>query len=395
MTYASDITSFDEYVVPREQLRLFALGALLVGFTIVAAALALSALSATTALFASFTSTAELSSRAWYGRREPIADAKAPPATSTVAGAAPKASSDSGRTHSSASSVGPRTAPSTTTPRGSQPQAATATPKENHASVVALATIEAPVPPDAGPRLVPLPPRRPGDTPAVAEAPPGFELHPNKDVAHIPPADVKQRGATASAAATSQATVTAPPAVNAPSGGSVPAPDDRNPIQKLFSAINQATSSAFASRGEGQGGLAAVGARTALYDIQAHVVYLPNGEKLEAHSGLGNRFDDPRFVSEKNRGATPPNVYDLELRRDLFHGVAALRLNPVGSGNMFGRNGILAHSYMLGPRGDSNGCVSFRDYAKFLRAFQNGEVSRLAVVTHLGGDPTSVASSRN
>ncbi|MBV8770227.1 MAG: DUF2778 domain-containing protein, partial [Hyphomicrobiales bacterium] len=160
-------------------------------------------------------------------------------------------------------------------------------------------------------------------------------------------------------------------------------------------AINQATSSAFASRGEGQGGLAAVGARTALYDIQAHVVYLPNGEKLEAHSGLGNRFDDPRFVSEKNRGATPPNVYDLELRRDLFHGVAALRLNPVGSGNMFGRNGILAHSYMLGPRGDSNGCVSFRDYAKFLRAFQNGEVSRLAVVTHLGGDPTSVASSRN
>ena len=36
---------------------------------------------------------------------------------------------------------------------------------------------------------------------------------------------------------------------------------------------------------------------------------------------------------------------------------------------MFGRDGILAHSYMLGPNGQSNGCLSFRDYPKFLRAF--------------------------
>jgi hypothetical protein len=140
--------------------------------------------------------------------------------------------------------------------------------------------------------------------------------------------------------------------------------------------------------------LAGLGDRTALYDIEAHTVYLPGGARLEAHSGLGNRFDDPRYVSEKNRGATPPHLYDLELRRDLFHGVAALRLNPVGGGNMFGRAGILAHSYMLGPRGDSNGCVSFRDYPKFLRAFQNGEILRIAVVAHVGA-PYSVASSRN
>ena len=61
----------------------------------------------------------------------------------------------------------------------------------------------------------------------------------------------------------------------------------------------------------------------------------------------------------------------------------ALRLNPVGEGDMFGRNGLLAHSYMLGPRGDSNGCVSFKDYDAFLKAYQNGQVKRLAVVARL------------
>jgi hypothetical protein len=132
--------------------------------------------------------------------------------------------------------------------------------------------------------------------------------------------------------------------------------------------------------------------RAALYVIETHTVYMPNGDKLEAHSGLGDRFDDPRHVHERNRGATPPHVYDLELRRGLFHGVVALRLKPVGDGNMFGRVGMLAHSYMLGPRGDSHGCVVFRDYAKFLEAFRNGEVIRLVVVAGSGESSSSVAS---
>ena len=49
---------------------------------------------------------------------------------------------------------------------------------------------------------------------------------------------------------------------------------------------------------------------TAVYDIVAHTVYLPNGERLEAHSGLGRRLDDPRYIRDKARGPTPPNVYD-------------------------------------------------------------------------------------
>jgi hypothetical protein len=123
---------------------------------------------------------------------------------------------------------------------------------------------------------------------------------------------------------------------------------------------------------------------TAVYDISARTVYMPDGTKLEAHSGLGSRLDDPRFVREKMRGATPPHIYDLEPREALFHGVPALRLKPVGGeGAIYGRTGLLAHTYMLGPNGDSNGCVSFRDYDAFLRAYRSQKVRRLVVVAKL------------
>jgi hypothetical protein len=128
---------------------------------------------------------------------------------------------------------------------------------------------------------------------------------------------------------------------------------------------------------------------TAIYDIAAHTVYLPNGQRLEAHSGLGSLLDDPRHVDAKDRGPTPPNVYELALREESFHGVRALRLTPVGNGNMFGRDGMLAHSYMLGPNGQSNGCVSFSDYDAFLNAFLRGDVHRLVVVEHLDNAPSS------
>ncbi len=134
--------------------------------------------------------------------------------------------------------------------------------------------------------------------------------------------------------------------------------------------------------------------RTAVYDIAAHTVYLPNGDKLEAHSGLGNKLDDPRYVRVKNRGPTPPNVYDLALREQPFHGVRAIRLNPVDEGKMFGRDGMLAHSYMLGSNGQSNGCVSFKEYPKFLHAVLRGEVNRLVVVQSLGGKPALTTIAR-
>jgi hypothetical protein len=139
----------------------------------------------------------------------------------------------------------------------------------------------------------------------------------------------------------------------------------------------------------GDAGSADRGTRTAIYDISARVVYLPNGEKLEAHSGLGEHMDDPRSVGVKNRGATPPNVYALSLRERPFHGVRAIRLTPVEPDKMFGRDGILAHSYLLGPNGQSNGCVSIGDYPKFLNAFLNGEIDRLMVIERLADPPPS------
>jgi len=130
---------------------------------------------------------------------------------------------------------------------------------------------------------------------------------------------------------------------------------------------------------------------TAVYDISAQVVYLPNGAKLEAHSGLGNRMDRIDSVGERMVGATPPGTYELKPREKLFHGVRALRLTPVDSESTLGRTGLLVHSYMLGPDGASNGCVSIRDYERFLKAYSNGEVTRLVVVQNL---TDSITASR-
>ncbi|SCB22795.1 DUF2778 domain-containing protein [Rhizobium multihospitium] len=136
------------------------------------------------------------------------------------------------------------------------------------------------------------------------------------------------------------------------------------------------------------------GAGTAIYDIEAKTVYLPSGERLEAHSGLGHMRDNPRYVDRKNTGPTPPETYNLTYRESLFHGVQALRLTPANGARVYGRDGLLAHTYMLrGGRGESNGCVVFKDYNRFLAAFRRGEIKRLKVVTRVSS-AASVASSR-
>ena len=130
--------------------------------------------------------------------------------------------------------------------------------------------------------------------------------------------------------------------------------------------------------------------KTAYYDITAKTVYLPNGERLEAHSGLGRYMDDPRYSKLKMRGVTPPNHYRLRERERLFHGVRAIRLLPEDEKAqklMYGRDGILAHPYMLGSSGQSNGCVSFKHYDRFLQAYLRGEVERLVVVAKMDKPP--------
>jgi Protein of unknown function (DUF2778) len=132
------------------------------------------------------------------------------------------------------------------------------------------------------------------------------------------------------------------------------------------------------------GGSAPYDKDTAVYDITAHTVYLPDGTKLEAHSGLGSNLDDPRSQKVRMRGVTPPHIYDLKPREALFHGVPALRLTPQGGeGAIYGRDGLLAHTFMLGANGDSNGCVSFRDYYAFLDAYRNKGIRKLAVLERI------------
>lgn len=123
---------------------------------------------------------------------------------------------------------------------------------------------------------------------------------------------------------------------------------------------------------------------TAVYDITAKRVYMPDGTRLEAHSGLGSRMDNPSYAHERMRGVTPPHIYDLKPREALFHGVPALRMTPIGGESaIYGRNGLLTHSYLLGPNGDSNGCISFKEYDKFIQAYRRGEVKRIVVVAKL------------
>ena len=64
-----------------------------------------------------------------------------------------------------------------------------------------------------------------------------------------------------------------------------------------------------ASAEEDSGLLSDAPARITICDISAHMVYLPNGLRLEAHSGLGKYRDDPRHVSEKDRGPTFPQMF--------------------------------------------------------------------------------------
>jgi Protein of unknown function (DUF2778) len=157
-----------------------------------------------------------------------------------------------------------------------------------------------------------------------------------------------------------------------------------NPVLAYASADASVTGSITREQNPMLGGSPPYDRDTAVYDITAHMVYLPDGSRLEAHSGLGSSMDDPHSARIHMRGVTPPHIYTLKPRESLFHGVAALRLTPVGGDDaVFGREGLLAHSFMLGPNGASNGCVSFRDYNAFLSAYHNMGIRKLAVVARV------------
>ncbi|SIQ55040.1 Protein of unknown function [Rhizobium sp. RU35A] len=126
--------------------------------------------------------------------------------------------------------------------------------------------------------------------------------------------------------------------------------------------------------------------KIAVYDITAAKVYMPNGTVMEAHSGIGEMRDNPKFTHVKMRGPTPPGTYKLSMRETPFHGVAAIRLTPTDGVAPLGRTGLLAHTYLLrSAPGDSHGCVAFADYNKFLNAYRRGEVTHMIIVNRHDG----------
>ena len=157
----------------------------------------------------------------------------------------------------------------------------------------------------------------------------------------------------------------------------------QNSLLAFASADASVTGSIIDTRSQNpmMGGAPPYDRQTAVYDISAQMVYLPDGTRLEAHSGLGSKMDDPKSSHVRMQGVTPPHIYELKPRETLFHGVPALRLTPIGGEEkIYGRDGLLAHTYMLGPSGQSNGCVSFKDYYAFLDAYKNKGIRRLAVL---------------
>ncbi|WAP70046.1 tlde1 domain-containing protein [Jiella pelagia] len=141
--------------------------------------------------------------------------------------------------------------------------------------------------------------------------------------------------------------------------------------------------------------LPGAGSGIAVYDITAQTVYLPGDGKLEAHSGLGHMQDNPRYVHMKNRGPTPPNIYNMRMREALFHGAEAIRLLPADGRKKFNRDGLLAHPYMYiggGDRSQSNGCIVFKNYDRFLAAFKRGKIKKMIVVKSLDELPTYMAA---
>ncbi|MEP3427165.1 MAG: tlde1 domain-containing protein [Roseibium sp.] len=129
----------------------------------------------------------------------------------------------------------------------------------------------------------------------------------------------------------------------------------------------------------------------AVYDISTATVHMPDGTKLEAHSGIGHRKDKAKYAYVKNLGPTPPNVYKLRMRERLFHGVEAIRMLPQDRAAMKGRDGMLAHTPLLRRTNGSHGCVAFKNYKKFLKAFKAGKVKTMIVVPSMNKLPTYMA----
>lgn len=134
------------------------------------------------------------------------------------------------------------------------------------------------------------------------------------------------------------------------------------------------------------------GTKVAIYDVSNATVYLPDGTKLRAHSGIGRMRDNPRYEHVTMRGPTPAGIYRLSMREKRFYGVEAIRMTSIDGRHPKNRTGLLTHTNLLRGQKGSHGCVAFQNYQPFLRAFKRGQITMLVVVPELPSSRTQLAA---
>jgi hypothetical protein len=134
------------------------------------------------------------------------------------------------------------------------------------------------------------------------------------------------------------------------------------------------------------------GTKVAIYDVSKATVYLPDGTRLRAHSGIGRMRDNPRYEHVTMRGPTPAGIYRLSMREKRFYGVEAIRMTSIDGRDPKNRTGLLTHTNLLRGQTGSHGCVAFQNYQPFLKAFKRGHISMLVVVPELPSSRTQLAA---
>lgn len=134
------------------------------------------------------------------------------------------------------------------------------------------------------------------------------------------------------------------------------------------------------------------GTKVAIYDVTNATVYMPDGTRLRAHSGIGKMRDNPRYEHVKMNGPTPAGIYRLSMREKRFYGVEAIRMTSIDGRDPKNRTGLLTHTNLLRGQTGSHGCVAFQNYEPFLKAFKRGQVRMLVVVPEMPSSQTQLAA---
>ncbi|UVC09300.1 DUF2778 domain-containing protein [Rhizobium sp. TH2] len=156
------------------------------------------------------------------------------------------------------------------------------------------------------------------------------------------------------------------------------------PERSLFSDLFKSKNSDTAWPGKGT--------KVAIYDVSNATVYLPDGTKLRAHSGIGRMRDNPRYEHVTMKGPTPAGIYRLSMREKRFYGVEAIRMTSIDGRDPKNRTGLLTHTNLLRGQKGSHGCVAFQNYQPFLKAFKRGRITMLVVVPELPSSRTQLAA---